>query len=74
MNTDRPEKATDNVEPNPEDPIAELYGRKTGHLTPLDLDFFNHWEELISIEEQDIQRFKNQLWTMTAAQREKSGR
>ncbi|KAJ9114076.1 hypothetical protein QFC22_005896 [Naganishia vaughanmartiniae] len=67
-------RAIDGVEPHDNDPIADIFGRKTSHLTPEDLSFFSHWEELVSIEEQDIIRFKNQLWTMTAKQREKSGR
>ncbi|KAJ9091006.1 hypothetical protein QFC19_009302 [Naganishia cerealis] len=67
-------RAVDGVQPHLDDPISNLFGRKTGHLTPEDLSFFTHWEELVSIEEQDMMRFKNQLWTMTAAQREKSGR
>lgn len=65
------------VDPVPaaeDDPIAELYEQKTGHLSDRDVAFFNKWETLLTVEEQDMGRFKSQLWTMTAAQREKTGR
>lgn len=64
----------DGVEPHDNDPFAEIFGRKTGHLAPEDWSFLSHWEELVSTEEQVIMLYKNQLWTITAEQREKSGR
>lgn len=59
---------------SPDDPIAELYGEKTGHLTAKDAAFFRKWETLLTVEAQDMMRFRSQLWTMTSAQREKNGR
>lgn len=56
------------------DPIAELYFDKTGHLSDRHAAFFQKWESLLSVEEQDLNRFRSQLWTMTAKEREKSGR
>lgn len=55
-------------------PIAEMYEKKTGHLSASHADFFRKWEELISFEEQDATRFASELWTMTAEEREKTGR
>ena len=55
-------------------PIADLYEKKTGHLSVVHADFFRKWEELISFEEQDATRFASELWTMSAVEREKSGR
>src|SRR5258708_726486 len=55
-------------------PIAEIYQRKTGHLTAKHLEFFRHWESLISLEESDLNRFRRELWTMTAEARQMSGR
>lgn len=55
-------------------PIASTYELKTSHLTPQQLDFFKKWEKLISLEERDINRFKKELWTMGAKEREKKGR
>lgn len=47
---------------------------KTGHLTPHQLAFFKDWERLISIEEHDMVRFRKELWTMGALEREQKGR
>lgn len=55
-------------------PVAALYRKKADHLTPLDLEFFAHWEQLISIEDQEMQRLKKEIWTMKAAVREAYGR
>lgn len=55
-------------------PIHEMYERKTGHLTESQCEFFRKWEALISIEEQDLVRFKKELWTMGAEDRESHGR
>ena len=54
--------------------IHELYERKTGHLTESQCEFFRKWEALISLEEQDLVRFKKELWTMGAEERESHGR
>jgi len=67
-------QAVDGVVPSAEDPIAELYEEKAGHLSRKDLKFFKKWEALLTVEEQDIGRFRSQLWTMTAKDREKTGR
>ena len=55
-------------------PIAPLYEKKVAHLTPTQCDFFKKWEALVSMEEQDVVRFRKELWTLTAEQREKKGR
>ena len=57
-----------------DDPIVELYEEKTGHLSDKDVAFFKKWETLLTVEEQDMGRFRSQLWTMTSAQRAKTGR
>lgn len=54
--------------------IHELYEKKTGHLTKSQCEFFRKWEALISLEEQDLVRFKKELWTMGAEDRESHGR
>lgn len=56
------------------DEIMELYDDRVGHLTDVHAAFFRKWDDLLTVEEQDINRFRAQLWTMTAARREKSGR
>lgn len=55
-------------------PIADMYNAKTEHLTPTQCGFFKQWEHLIALEEQDIIRFRRELWTMGAEEREKTGR
>ena len=55
-------------------PIAELFERHTSHITPLRAEFFAKWEHLLSLEERHMLQFRKELWTMTAAQRENSGR
>lgn len=55
-------------------PIAGIYDAKTSHLTPAQADFFKRWEALIALEEQDAIRFRKELWTMTAQEREEKGR
>ena len=67
-------QTVENVATDPEDPLAEIYDRKAGHLTEEDVDFFTKWEHLVTLEEQDIIQNKNQTWTMTAPERERSGR
>jgi hypothetical protein len=57
-----------------DDEIVELYEEKAGHLTENHVAFFRKWDDLLTVEEQDSGRFRSQLWTMTAAKREKSGR
>ncbi|KAG8960730.1 Tripartite DNA replication factor [Tulasnella sp. 419] len=62
-------KAVDRVEDDTSE-IADLYAMKTSHLTPPQLDFFAKWEKLLAQEEQDAIRFRKELWTMTAEERE----
>ena len=55
-------------------PIAGIYDAKTSHLTPAQADFFKRWEALIALEEQDGIRFRKELWTITAQERQEKGR
>ncbi|EJD05682.1 Dna2-domain-containing protein [Fomitiporia mediterranea MF3/22] len=66
-------KAVEGVKDN-YSPIAALYELKTGHLSENQLMFFKQWENLISLEEQDMTRFRKEIWTLGATEREKSGR
>lgn len=61
------------VERLPPSPIREL-ADKTTHLTPAQSEFFARWETLIALEEQDMVRFRKELWTMGAQERETHGR
>ena len=55
-------------------PIADVYEQKTGHLDHVHLEFFRKWDRLLNLEEEDAVRFRREMWTMTAEQREKLGR
>lgn len=55
-------------------PIANIYDLKTSHLTSGHCEFFKSWERLLSLEEQDLTRFRRELWTMNAKEREAKGR
>ncbi|GAA5968485.1 hypothetical protein JCM11641_007653 [Rhodosporidiobolus odoratus] len=57
-----------------EDPLQVIYADQTGHLTYAHAEFFKHWEKLICYEEQELVRFKKEIWTMQAEEREKAGR
>ncbi|BGP19447.1 hypothetical protein JCM10213_006267 [Rhodosporidiobolus nylandii] len=57
-----------------DDPLQLIYADQTGHLTDAHAEFFKHWEKLISYEEQELVRFKKEIWTMQAEDREKAGR
>ncbi|KAK7689454.1 hypothetical protein QCA50_007246 [Cerrena zonata] len=54
--------------------IADMYALKTSHLTRSQAAFFRKWEALITMEEQDVVRFRKELWTMGAEEREERGK
>ena len=54
--------------------LAPIFDLKTGHLTPTQTQFFKDWERLLALEEKDLVRFKRELWTLGAKEREDKGR
>ncbi|KAJ6501059.1 AAA domain-containing protein [Mycena vitilis] len=66
-------KAVENVV-DTNSPIAQIYDLKTAHLSEAQAAFFKQWEALLSLEEEDALRFRKELWTMGAAEREAKGR
>ena len=54
--------------------LAPTYDLKTGHLTSTQTQFFKDWERLLALEEKDLVRFKKELWTLGAKEREERGR
>lgn len=66
-------QAVEGIEDNTSE-IAELYNLKAGHLTQEQCNFFRQWEALISLEEQEMLRFKKELWLLGSQDREKAGR
>lgn len=55
-------------------PLQLMYEDKTGFLTETHTTFFKKWEKLISYEEQELVRFKKEIWTMGAEERMQVGR
>lgn len=66
-------KAVDEVD-DTTSPIADVYELKTSHLTSSQCAFFKKWESLISLEEHDASRYKKELWTLGAEERQSRGR
>jgi DNA replication ATP-dependent helicase Dna2 len=54
--------------------LGDWFDENTGHLDDRDADFLKHWDDLLTKEEADVFRFRNELWTMISADREKLGR
>ena len=54
--------------------LADWFNEHTGHLENRDAEFLKHWSDLLNKEEKDVFRFRNELWTMLSADREKLGR
>jgi DNA replication ATP-dependent helicase Dna2 len=54
--------------------LAGWFDEQTSHLDNKDAEFLRHWNTLLNKEEADIFRFRNELWTMVSADREKLGR
>lgn len=46
----------------------------TGHLGEAHIQFFKHWDGLLSKEEKDLFRFRRELWGMVSSEREIVGR
>lgn len=54
--------------------LGEYFDDETNDITSKDSDFFRYWDLILSKEENEIFRFKKELWTMTSKEREKHGR
>lgn len=44
------------------------------HLNTRHQEFFSKWDALLTKEEQDLVKFRKELWTMQSSEREKAGR
>ncbi|SPO05039.1 related to DNA helicase [Cephalotrichum gorgonifer] len=54
--------------------MGEKFNEVVRHLTPKHSEFFLKWENLLTMEEKETQKFKRELWTMMSEAREKLGR
>ncbi|KAJ3163715.1 Tripartite DNA replication factor [Geranomyces michiganensis] len=54
--------------------LGHLFDKQTSHLTPAQLEFFEKWERLITIEEGDLHSQRKEIWTLLGKEREQKGR
>ena len=52
----------------------EKFDELVRYLKPVDQEFFQKWDLLLTKEEGESMKFANELWTMTSQEREKIGR
>lgn len=54
--------------------MKEVFDEAVEHLTPAHKEFFLKWEDLLTKEERESQKYRRELWTMLSSEREKLGR
>lgn len=54
--------------------LKDKFDQVAKHLTPVHQKFFLKWEDLLTKEERESQKFRRELWTMLSEEREKVGR
>ena len=54
--------------------LGERFDDFVKHLNPSHQLFFSKWDALLTKEEKDVVKFRNELWTMQSSEREKVGR
>lgn len=54
--------------------LKDKFDQVVKHLTPVHQKFFLKWEDLLTKEERESQKFRRELWTMLSTEREKVGR
>lgn len=54
--------------------LGEDFDKTTDHLTPRHQEFFKKWDHLLTKEEQDMMKFRRELWTLLSSEREALGR
>ena len=54
--------------------LGESFDDFVKHLNPSHQLFFSKWDALLTKEENDVDKFRKELWTMQSSEREKAGR
>ncbi|KAJ1954885.1 DNA replication endonuclease-helicase Dna2, partial [Dispira parvispora] len=54
--------------------LGAVFTTKCDSLTPRDVTFFDKWENLVTVEEAEMFRFRKEIWSMTATERQGIGR
>lgn len=54
--------------------LGDKFDRAVDHLVPSHRDFFRKWDDLLTKEEQNMIKFRRELWTLLSSERESLGR
>ncbi|KAK9325735.1 DNA replication factor Dna2-domain-containing protein [Lipomyces orientalis] len=54
--------------------LGSTFDEATDHINEDDKTFFKHWDRLITLEENSIAKFRQEIWLMTGLERESYGR
>ena len=54
--------------------LGDEFVNSLDHLTPQHREFFQKWDDLLTKEEQNMMKFKRELWTLLSHEREALGR
>ncbi|KAL8790589.1 MAG: hypothetical protein Q9195_006269 [Heterodermia aff. obscurata] len=54
--------------------LREMFDELVKHLNPAHRWFFTKWDNLLTKEENDMVKFRRELWTLQSSEREKLGR
>ncbi|KAG0003793.1 Tripartite DNA replication factor [Modicella reniformis] len=53
--------------------IGDIFENATNHLNVTHAEFLRKWNRLLSLEQGDVVKFQNQIWTMLSSERQGSG-
>ncbi|KAK2833981.1 hypothetical protein FQN49_006879 [Arthroderma sp. PD_2] len=54
--------------------VGKPFQETAGHLTAPHQTFFKKWDDLLTLEEKEMSKFRRELWTMVSTEREGVGR
>ncbi|EZF34348.1 hypothetical protein H101_02103 [Trichophyton interdigitale H6] len=54
--------------------VGKIFQETSGHLSAPHQEFFKKWDDLLTLEEKEMSKFRRELWTMVSAEREGVGR
>ena len=54
--------------------VGKIFQETSGHLRAPHQAFFKKWDDLLTLEEKEMSKFRRELWTMVSAEREGVGR
>ncbi|KAK9237888.1 DNA replication factor Dna2-domain-containing protein [Lipomyces kononenkoae] len=54
--------------------LGSMFDEATDHIKEEDKTFLKHWDRLITLEENSMAKFRQEIWLLTGAERESYGR